>query len=170
MEGAPDRPGISPTIRRIITTKNRPKARRNAGLPCPTPEADRDPSSGVFAARFSAGATRYTAQRGAVPVRPGRLCGPANRTQGHTLLQRPPRSYAVPHPKIPMSEKECLDLVDKLRYLVIDVLESGRGSLVAALVFLAVWGLLAVWFLGWGVVLGWIPAAVLAIPIGYACC
>lgn len=48
--------------------------------------------------------------------------------------------------------------------MVIDVIESDRGSLVAALVFLAAWGALAVWFL-----LGWIPAVLLAIPIGYAC-
>ena len=39
----------------------------------------------------------------------------------------------------------------------------------AAIVFLAAWGLLAVWFLLWGVVLGWIPAAVLVLSIGYVC-
>ena len=68
-----------------------------------------------------------------------------------------------------MSEDERLGMLDKLRYLVIDVFESDRGSLVAAIVFLAIWGSLAVWLLLWGVLLGWIPAAVLAIPIGYAC-
>ena len=69
----------------------------------------------------------------------------------------------------PMSEDERLGMLDKLRYLVIDVFESDRGSLVAALVFLAAWSALAVWFLLWGVLLGWIPAALLAIPSGYAC-
>ena len=69
----------------------------------------------------------------------------------------------------PMSEDERLGLLDKLRYVVIDVIESDRGSLVAALVFGAAWGALAVWFLLRGVLLGRIPAALLAIPIGYAC-
>ena len=68
-----------------------------------------------------------------------------------------------------MSEDERLGKLDKLRYLVIDVFESDRGSWVAALVFGAIWGLLALLFLLWGVVLGWIPAAALAIPIGYVC-
>lgn len=77
---------------------------------------------------------------------------------------------AVPCPAPdPMSEDERLGLLDKLRCVVIDVIESDCGSLVAAFVFLAAWGALAVWFLLWGVLLGWIPAALLAIPIGYAC-
>ena len=57
----------------------------------------------------------------------------------------------------------------ELRYMVIDVIESNRGSWVAALIFLASWGSLAIWWLLWGVFLGWIPAAVLAIYIGYRC-
>ena len=52
---------------------------------------------------------------------------------------------------------------------MIDVLHSGRGLWVAAIVFGAVRGSLAVWFLGWGLVLGWIPAATLVIPLGYVC-
>ena len=52
---------------------------------------------------------------------------------------------------------------------MIDVLESNRGRWVAAIVLLATWGSLALWFLLWGAVLGWIPAAVLAIYIGYVC-
>ena len=68
-----------------------------------------------------------------------------------------------------MNEDERLGRLDKLRYLVIDVFESDRGSLVAAIVFLAAWGSLVVWLLLWGVVLGWIPAAVLAIYVGYVC-
>ena len=58
---------------------------------------------------------------------------------------------------------------DKLRYAVIDVLESKRGSLAATLVFGAAWGALALWLPPWGVLLGWIPAALLAIPLGYVC-
>ena len=85
------------------------------------------------------------------------------------LPQRPPRSYAVPHPKIPMSQDARRELLDTLRYVMIDVLESSRGRWVAALVFFASWGSMAVWFLGWGVVLGWIPAALLAIYVGYVC-
>jgi len=46
---------------------------------------------------------------------------------------------------------------------MIDVLHSGRGLWVAAIVFGASWGSLAAWFLGW------IPAATLAIPIGCVC-
>ena len=61
------------------------------------------------------------------------------------------------------------ELLDALRYMVIDVLESNRGRWVAAIVFGAAWESLAMWFLPWSVVLGWIPAAVLAIPIGYVC-
>ena len=68
-----------------------------------------------------------------------------------------------------MSEDERLGLLGKLRYRMIDVLESGRGRRVAALVFLAAWSTLAAWSLPWGAVLGWIPAAVLALPVGYAC-
>lgn len=59
--------------------------------------------------------------------------------------------------------------VDTLRYGIIDILESRRGRWVAAIVFGATWGLLAVWFGGWGVVGGWIPAAALAVSIGYVC-
>lgn len=69
----------------------------------------------------------------------------------------------------PMSEDARLGMLDKLRYLVIDVLDSKRGRRVATLVFLAAWGALAAWFLLWGVLLGWIPAAVMAISIGYVC-
>ena len=58
-----------------------------------------------------------------------------------------------------MSEDERLGMLDKLRYMIIDVLESNRGRWVAAIIFLAAWGSLAVWFLLWGVLLGWIPAA-----------
>ena len=68
-----------------------------------------------------------------------------------------------------MSEDERLGRLDKPRYMMIDVLDSGRGRWVTAIVFLAVWGSLAVWLLPWGVVLGWIPAALLAISIGYVC-
>lgn len=55
------------------------------------------------------------------------------------------------------------------RYVMIDVLDCGRGRWVAAIVFGASRGSLAAWFLGWGVVLGWISSALLAIPIGYLC-
>ncbi|MCY4429711.1 MAG: hypothetical protein OXC11_04875 [Rhodospirillales bacterium] len=68
-----------------------------------------------------------------------------------------------------MSEDERLEMLDKLRYLIIDVLDSKRGRRVAVIVFLAAWGALAAWSLPWGVLLGWIPATVLAIPVGYAC-
>ena len=68
-----------------------------------------------------------------------------------------------------MSQDARLGLLDKIRYAVIDVLDSRRGRGVAALVFLAAWSSLAVWFLPWGVLLGWIPAAVLAIYVGYVC-
>ena len=61
------------------------------------------------------------------------------------------------------------ELVDALRYVTVDLLDSGRGRWVAVLVFGASWGALAVWFPGWGVLLGWFPAAVLAIYVGYAC-
>ena len=70
---------------------------------------------------------------------------------------------------MPMSEGERLELLDKLRYVIIDVLESNRGRWAAVIVFGAAWGLLALWFLLWGVLLGWIPAAVLAISSGYVC-
>ena len=47
---------------------------------------------------------------------------------------------AVPRPAAgPMSEDERLELLDKLRYKMIDVLDSGRGRWVAAIVFLAAW-------------------------------
>ena len=62
-----------------------------------------------------------------------------------------------------------MKLITDLRYMVIDVIESDRGSLVAAIIFPASWGSLAMWFLLWGVFLGWIPAAVIAIYIGYLC-
>ena len=68
-----------------------------------------------------------------------------------------------------MSHDGRRELLAALRYMMIDVLESNRGRGVAAIVFLAAWGSLATWFLPWGVVLGWIPAAVLAIPIDYVC-
>ena len=68
-----------------------------------------------------------------------------------------------------MSEDERFGMLDKLRFVVIDVFESDRGSLVAVIVFGAAWGSQAVWLLLWGVLLGWIPAAVLAVSIGYAC-
>lgn len=68
-----------------------------------------------------------------------------------------------------MSEDERLDLPGKLRYKMIDVLDSGRGRWVAAIVFLAAWSSLALLLLLWGVLLGWIPAALLAISIGYVC-
>ena len=68
-----------------------------------------------------------------------------------------------------MSKDARRELLDALRYVMIDVLESNRGRWVAATVFLAIWGSLALLFLLWGVVLGWIPAAALAVPIGYVC-
>ena len=68
-----------------------------------------------------------------------------------------------------MSEDERQEMLDDLRYKMMDVIESSRGRWVAAIIFLAIWGSLAVWFLPWGVVLGWIPAAVMAICIGYFC-
>lgn len=68
-----------------------------------------------------------------------------------------------------MSEDERLEPLDKLRYMMIDVLDSHRGRWVAATAFLAAWSSLAVWLLLWGVLLGWIPAAVLAFSIGYLC-
>ena len=68
-----------------------------------------------------------------------------------------------------MSQNARRELVDALRYVTIDLLDSGRGRWVAALVFGASWGSLAAWLPGWGVILGWIPAALLAIHVGYAC-
>ena len=68
-----------------------------------------------------------------------------------------------------MSEDERLERLDKLLYAIMDVLESNRGRRVAVLVFGAAWGLTAVWLLPWGVLLGWIPAAVLALSSGYVC-
>ena len=53
------------------------------------------------------------------------------------------------------------------RYVMIDVLDSGRW--VAAIVFGASWGSLAAWSPPLGALLGWIPAALLAIYVGYAC-
>ena len=68
-----------------------------------------------------------------------------------------------------MSDDERLERLDHLRYMIIDVLDSRRGCWAAALVFGASWGSLAVWLLPWGAALGWIPAAVLAICLGYVC-
>ena len=68
-----------------------------------------------------------------------------------------------------MSRDARRELVDALRYVILDLLDSNRGRWAAALVFGAGWGAMSIWFPGWGVVLGWIPAAVLAIYIGYAC-
>ena len=68
-----------------------------------------------------------------------------------------------------MSKAARLELLAALRYVMIDVLESHRGRWVAAIVFLTAWGSLVLWFLLWGAVLGWMPAAVLAIYIGYFC-
>ena len=68
-----------------------------------------------------------------------------------------------------MSKAARLELLAALRYVMIDVLESSRGRSVAAIVFFAAWGSLALWFLLWGAVLGWIPAAALAIYLGYVC-
>ncbi len=81
---------------------------------------------------------------------------------------RPP-FLVRPRPKMPMSKAARLELLDALRYVMIDVLESSRGRWVAAVVFFAAWGSLVLWFLPWGAVLGWIPAAVLAIYLGYVC-
>ena len=68
-----------------------------------------------------------------------------------------------------MSKAARLELLDALRYVMIDVLESNRGRGIAVIVFGAAWGSLAVWLLPWGAVLGWIPAAGLAIYLGYVC-
>ena len=70
---------------------------------------------------------------------------------------------------MPMSKAARLELLDALRYVMIDVLESSRGRWVAAVVFLAAWGSLAAWLLPWGAVFGWIPAAAPAIYLGYVC-
>ncbi len=68
-----------------------------------------------------------------------------------------------------MSQDALRELLAALRYVMIDVLDSKRGRRVAAIVLFASWGSLAVWFLPWGAVLGWIPAAVLALYVGYVC-
>ena len=68
-----------------------------------------------------------------------------------------------------MNKDARRELLVALRYVMIDMFESNRSRWVAAIVFLAVWSSLAVWFLLWDVLLGWIPAAVLAIPIVYVC-
>ena len=68
-----------------------------------------------------------------------------------------------------MSQDAGLELLAALRYVLIDVLDSRRGRSAAAIVFFAAWGLLAAWLLLWGALLGWIPAAVLAIYLGYVC-
>ncbi len=47
------------------------------------------------------------------------------------------------------------------------VRNAGYGSAVAAVVFFASWGALTMWFSLWGFLLGWIPAAAMAIYIGY---
>lgn len=65
-----------------------------------------------------------------------------------------------------MREDARRELLDALRHVILDVLDSGRGRWAAALVFGASWGALAVWFPGWGVLLGWIPAALLAVYVG----
>ncbi len=68
---------------------------------------------------------------------------------------------------IPVSKAARLELLAVLHYVTIDVLESCRGA--AVIVFGATWGSRAVWFLAWGVLLGWIPATVLEIYLGYVC-
>ncbi len=70
---------------------------------------------------------------------------------------------------MPMSKAARLELVDALRYVTIDVIDSRRGRWVSAVVFGAAWISLAVWLSGWGVLLGWIPAAALAVYLGYVC-
>ena len=70
---------------------------------------------------------------------------------------------------MPMSKAARLELLDALRYVMLDVLESNRGRWVAAITFFATWGSLVLWFLLWGSVLGWIPVAGLAIYLGYVC-
>ncbi len=112
---------------------------------------------------------------GAVPARAARPCVPAGAgspgCERRTRLpaDRPPLFWSVPRPKMPMSKAARLELLDALRYVMIDVLESSRGRWAAAIVFFAVWGSLALWLLPWGAVLGWIPAAGLAIYLGYVC-
>ena len=81
---------------------------------------------------------------------------------------RPP-FLVRPRPKMPMSQDARPELLDALRYVMIDVLESNRGRWVAAIIFFAAWGSLVLLFLLWGAVLGWIPAAALAIYLGYVC-
>lgn len=78
-------------------------------------------------------------------------------------------SFVPGQPHIPIPPLHLMKMLVDLRYKVIDVLESGRGSLVAGIIILAIWGSLAMRFLLWGVFLGWIPAAVLAIYIGHRC-
>ena len=102
-------------------------------------------------------------------VRGGEAWIPRPRERTHEPPRTAPSLTAVTRPKIPMSKDARRELLDALRYMLIDVLESNRGRWVAAIVFLASWGTLAMWFLPWGLVLGWIPAAALAIPIGYVC-
>ncbi len=101
---------------------------------------------------------------------PGSSGGPANRSRERSRRSRRTAPLHVrPAPKIPMSQDARRELVDALRYVTVDLLDSGRGRWAAALVFFATWGSLAVWFPGWGVLLGWIPAALLAIHVGYFC-
>ena len=87
----------------------------------------------------------------------------------HSNPRGSPPFLVRPRRKIPMSKAARLELLAALRYVMIDVLESNRGRWVAAIVFLATCGSLALLFLLWGAVLGWIPAAVLALSIGYVC-
>lgn len=68
-----------------------------------------------------------------------------------------------------MSKAAGLELLSALRYVTIDVIDSRRGRGVSAVVFSAAWISLGVWLSGWGVLLGWIPAAALAIYLGYVC-
>lgn len=91
--------------------------------------------------------------------------GAENHPQTRPLIA----ASALPCYQVPMSEYERHEMLAALRYMMIDVLESNLGRLVAAIIFLATWGSLATLFLLWGVVLGWIPAAFLAIYVGYVC-
>ena len=49
-----------------------------------------------------------------------------------------------------MSNVARLELLAALRYVMIDLLDSNRGRWVKAIIFLATWGSLALWFLLWG--------------------
>lgn len=133
------------------------------------------PEAAVFGADIVRGPRAILPGTGRSPS--GRLVGagrrglefPAARAHPRSPADRPVFFAAVPRPKIPMSKNALRELLAALRYMMIDVLESNRGRWVAAIVFGASWGLLALWFLPWGVVLGWIPAALLAIYVGHVC-